>query len=106
MAALLEPHEDLFSYMPLPVCRYIRAVFTEQIIQRQITFLVSFCIKFQNPFAYRFLSFEHCFEILNPILFDNVYIGEELRQVLCILDDGVTWTFGSWNVLFQDVLVN
>ena len=42
----------------------------------------------------------------NAIFFSNAYFCEELRQILCIIDDGVTWTLGSGNVLFQYVLVN
>ncbi len=36
----------------------------------------------------------------------NRLFGSGLRQVLCIIDDGVTGKLGSGNVLFQYVLVN
>ena len=87
-------------------CNDIRAVFTEQIGQWQIAFLVAVCVKFKNSFAYSFLIFIQGIEIWNAIFFSNAYFCEELRQILCIIDDGVTWTLGSGNVLFQYVLVN
>ena len=87
-------------------CNDIRAVFTEQIRQWQIPFLVSVSIKFQNSFADSFLTFIQCIEIRKAIFFSNAYFCEELKKILCIIDDGVTWTLGSGNVLFQYVLVN
>ena len=36
----------------------------------------------------------------------HVYIGKGQSEVLCIKDNGITRTFGSWNVFYQYVLAD
>ena len=45
-------------------------------------------------------------EIWNAIFLCDAYLAEELRQVFCIIDDGVTWSLCSRNFLYQDIFVN
>ena len=45
-------------------------------------------------------------EIWYAIFLSDAYFGEELREIFCVIDNRVTWTFRSRNVLYQDVLVN
>lgn len=39
-------------------------------------------------------------------LLGNTHIGKELCEVLCIKDNGIAWSFGSWNVFYQYVLAD
>lgn len=45
-------------------------------------------------------------EIWNPIFLCDAYLSEELRQVLCIIDDGVAGALCSRYVLYKDILLN
>ena len=57
----LHLNSDLDVILFYIACNDIRAVFTEQVRQWQIAFLISVSIKFQDSFADRFLSLEQCF---------------------------------------------
>ena len=72
--------------------------------QRQIIFFVSFRIQRQHSFPDLCLAFIQGMKVRNAVLHYDTYIREELREVFCIINDGIAWTLRTGNVFAQYVL--
>lgn len=75
----------------------IRAIFTQQMAERQISFCITFCIEFQDALMDRSGVLSSCYEIEIRILFDNLHITKLRSQVGGIrsIIYGVTGTLAS-----------